>query len=113
MKQMADPKFAKAIDFMSKDPAACKDYYMKHDPEFFQKFIEFFSANMKKISGQMEKLGLQENKEQPITKSKTKDEIKMEEILKRPDVQDAIQNPEIQKILSILREDPSKELVSI
>ena len=33
MRQMADPKFARAIEFMQRDPAACKEYYQKHDPK--------------------------------------------------------------------------------
>ena len=43
---MSDPKFAKAIDFMARDPKACKEFYLKHDPEFFKEFIEFFTKNM-------------------------------------------------------------------
>ena len=39
MKQMADPRFARAIEFMQRDPEGCKSYYMKNDPEslFYKK----------------------------------------------------------------------------
>ena len=77
MKQMADPRFARAIQFMQRDPAACKEYYMKNDPAFFKEFVEFFQKNMQRIGSHME------NKAEQQVPVKTEDEIRMEEILKR------------------------------
>ena len=72
---MADPRFARALEFMQKDPAGCKEYYQKHDPQFFAELIEFFQENMKRIGGHIEKKGEE--------KVATDDELKMQEIMKR------------------------------
>ena len=77
MKQMADPRFSRAIEFMQRDPEGCKSYYMNHDPEFFKEFIEFFKKNMERIGSHIE------TKADQKPKQKTEDEKKMEEILKR------------------------------
>ena len=71
---MSDPKFAKAIDFMARDPKACKEFYLKHDPEFFKEFIEFFTKNMSHISGHMEKMAKNQTPPQEITRHKSKEE---------------------------------------
>ena len=77
MKQMADPRFGRAIQFMQRDPEGCKKYYMENDPEFFKEFIEFFKKNMERIGSHIE------SKADQKPKQKTEDEKKMEEILKR------------------------------
>ena len=75
MKQMADPRFARAIEFMQRDPKACQEFYAKTDPKFFNDFMETWHALRNdfkiNIASHMEqKGGMQENKQ-------------MEEILKR------------------------------
>ena len=80
MKQMADPRFARAIEFMQRDPEGCKSYYMKHDPEFFKEFIEFFRQNMQRIAGHLEK---KEVPEPNLTERKSPEDIKMQSILER------------------------------
>jgi len=110
MKQMANPKFARAIEFMSRDPAACKDFYAKNDPEFFAEFIQFFGKNMERISGHMQNVSKDQQKESKaaITKVKSADEQKMEDILSRSEVKDAISNPEIARIIHLLRQNPAQ-----
>ena len=72
---MADPRFAKAIDFMARDPKACKEFYMKRDPEFFKEFVEFFSKNMGHISGHMDKMAkAQKEPVNKITRHKSQEE---------------------------------------
>ena len=80
MKQMADPRFARAIEFMQRDPEGCKSYYMKNDPEFFKEFIEFFRQNMQRIAGHLEK---KEVPEPNLTERKSPDDIQMQAILER------------------------------
>jgi len=106
---MADPRFARCIDFMSRDPKGCKEFYMKNDPKFFADFMQFFGENMKRISTQMEKLSTSDEpvKKPEISKCKNKDELKMDEILSRPAVKDAVSNPEVAKLIHLLRSDPN------
>ena len=80
MKQMADPRFARAIEFMQRDPEGCKSYYMKNDPEFFKEFIEFFRQNMQRIAGHLEK---KEPPEPNMTERKSPEDIQMQAILER------------------------------
>jgi len=103
MKQMADPRFARAIEFMQRDPEGCKSYYMKHDPEFFKEFIEFFRQNMQRIAGHLEK---KEVPEPNITERKSPEDIKMQSILERPEVKEAISNPVIVELFNELRTNP-------
>ena len=81
MRQMADPRFTRAIEFMQRDPAGCKDYYQKHDPQFYAELIEFFQENMKRIGGHIEKRGEQMGTGDSAPVSG--DEKKMQEIMKR------------------------------
>ena len=119
MKQMSDPRFARAIEFMQRDPEGCKSYYMKHDPEFFKEFIEFFRQNMQRIAGHLEK---KEVPEPNITERKSPEDIKMQSILERfvelfpsssqlksyfrPEVKEAISNPVIVELFNELRTNP-------
>ena len=80
MKQMADPRFARAIEFMQRDPEGCKSYYMKNDPEFFKEFIDFFRQNMQRIAGHLEK---KEAPEPNLTERKSSEDIQMQAILER------------------------------
>lgn len=105
---MADPRFARAIDFMSRDPQGCKDFYMKSDPEFFAQFMTFFGENMKRIGGKMEKLSNGNAPSPPISKRKTEDEKEMDVILNRADVKEATTNPEVGKLIQMLKESPEK-----
>jgi len=100
MRQMADPKFARAIEFMQKDPSGCKAYYEKNDPKFFAELVEFFQENMKRMGAHMEKRG----GEQVVSD----DERRMQEIMKRPEVARALADPEIQRLLNELRNDPNR-----
>ena len=43
----------------------------------------------------------------PISKAKTSDEKKMEEILSRPAVKEALSNPAVQEIIHLLKTDPT------
>ena len=53
---MANPKFARAIDFMAKDPEAAKKYYMDHDRKWFEEeFIKFFGENMNMMGDHVDK----------------------------------------------------------
>ena len=53
---MADPKFARAIDFMAKDPEGAKKYYMDYDRKWFEEeFIKFFGENMNMMGAHAEK----------------------------------------------------------
>jgi hypothetical protein len=53
---MANPKFARAIDFMAKDPEGAKKYYMDHDRKWFEEeFIKFFGENMNMIGDHVDK----------------------------------------------------------
>lgn len=108
MEQMADPRFARAIDFMSRDPQGCKDFYMKSEPEFFAQFMTFFGENMKRIGGKMEKLSNGNAPSPPISKRKTEDEKEMDVILNRADVKEATTNPEVGKLIRMLKESPEK-----
>jgi len=105
MKQMADPRFARAIEFMQRDPEGCKSYYMKHDPEFFKEFIEFFRQNMQRIAGHLEK---KEVPEPNLTERKSPEDIKMQSILERPEVKEAISNPVIVELFNELRTNPAR-----
>ena len=117
MKQMADPRFARAIEFMQRDPEGCKSYYMKNDPEFFKEFIEFFRQNMQRIAGHLEK---KEVPEPNLTERKSPDDIQMQAILERyvspivfinsnrfrSEVKEAISNPVIVELFNELRTNP-------
>jgi len=105
MKQMADPRFARAIEFMQRDPEGCKSYYMKNDPEFFKEFIEFFRQNMQRIAGHLEK---KEVSEPNLTERKSPEDIKMQSILERPEVKEAISNPVIVELFNELRTNPAR-----
>lgn len=105
MKQMADPKFGRAIEFMQRDPEGCKSYYMKNDPEFFKEFIEFFRQNMQRIAGHLEK---KEVAEPNLSERKSPEDIKMQSILERPEVKEAISNPVIVELFNELRTNPAQ-----
>jgi len=99
MKQMADPRFARAIEFMQRDPAACKEYYARHDPAFFADFIAFFQENMKRIGGHLES---------KQTETKSDEQKQMEDIIERPEVKRALTDPEIQKLIHELKSQPQE-----
>jgi len=109
LKQMTNPKFARAIDFMAKDPEGAKKYYMDHDRKWFEEeFIKFFGENMNMMGAHIEKASKRVvPQEIPITKAKSADEKKMEEILSRPAVRAALTNPAVQEIIHLLKTDPA------
>ncbi|CBY35159.1 unnamed protein product [Oikopleura dioica] len=109
LKQMANPKFAKAIDFMAKDPEGGKKYYMDHDRKWFEEeFIKFFGDNMNMMGAHIDKAAKRVvPQEKPIKKAKSADERKMEDILSRPAVRAALSNPAVQEIVHLLKTDPA------
>jgi len=110
MKQMSDPRFARAIEYMQRDPEGCKDFYMKNDPVFFKEFIDFFRQNMLRIAGHLDKKSEHIEKDnhftaRPVTNP---EDIQMQAILERPDVKQAISNPVIVELFNELRTNPTK-----
>ena len=83
MRQMADPRFSRAIEFMQRDPAGCKEYYQKNDPKFYAELIQFFQENMKRIGGHMEKKSEAMKNEFSTGDASSAEEQKMREIMKR------------------------------
>nr|CAB3263090.1 uncharacterized protein LOC101242455 [Phallusia mammillata] len=104
MKQMAEPRFNRALKWMENDPKGAMEAY-KDDTEVMEFLTEFC-----KILG--EHFGTLGKKQPPKQKKEIEmpphDEKKFKEILADPEIQEILAKQEIQDLFSLLRNEPEK-----
>ncbi|CAK8672931.1 unnamed protein product [Clavelina lepadiformis] len=108
-KQLSDPKFSQAIDWMKRDPKSAMEYY-KND----QDVQDFFKQFYKILGNHFTQLGDKESAKQDnqvmmsSNQATSEDNKKMQKILSDPEIQKILSKPDVQNLLELLRNEPDK-----
>lgn len=111
-KQLSDPKIARAVDMMQKDPKSAMEYY-KNDMEvqlFFKEFYKVLGSHFTKLGDKSESTGATTSVSSPqITEALgSGDEKAMKDILSNPEIREILSRPDIQQLITLLRNNPDE-----
>lgn len=119
MEMMGKPQFMAAIGEFQKDPAAAKKKY-EGSPQVMKFFTDFCGIMGEHLTGLQDTKDAQAKKtgggggdagvdRQMITPAaKSEEDVQIEAILAKPEVQEALQDPRVMNIMKVLRENPEK-----
>jgi len=121
MEMMGKPQFMAAIGEFQKDPAAAKKKY-EGSPQVMKFFTDFCGIMGEHLTGLQDQkdaeakngagsggggdTGVDRQMITPVAKSE--EDLQIEAILAKPDVQEALQDPRVMNIMKVLRENPEK-----
>jgi len=111
MRQLSDPRFSTAVEWMQKEPQKAMEYY-KNDKDI----TEFFKEFCKILGGHF--MGLADKQQnQPSSASETvtsqhfsnkEDEEAMNKIISDPEIREILSKPDIQNLFTLLRTEPNR-----
>jgi len=117
MRKLSDPKYTKVLEEFQKDPKAAMIKYARDRDvaEFFKSFMGIFGEHFSNFTvpsqSQTDETSeplIQEVKPSENKQVITSDELKMRDILSRPEVKNCIQNEDVKKLFDLMRNSPDE-----
>ncbi|XP_026691625.2 uncharacterized protein LOC101242455 [Ciona intestinalis] len=110
LKQLSDPKFNQAIQWMQKDPKGAMEYY-KDDAQvqlFFKQFYKILGQHFTELADIPDKGNGATSSNKADTQMTEQDKNEMDRILSDPEIKSILMKPDIQNLFTLLKTEPDK-----